>query len=161
MGGPDGMIAAKNCVIDLHDEQRRDHSPEYMFQSRLGCEFDPDADCPQWKAFLDDAVPSDTQRRKLQEFAGYCLHHWGLPYHKALFLVGPTASGKSTFLDTLNAMLGDGTVASLTPQQLTSERFGPAELFGRWANIRNDIPKSTVKNTGMFKELIAGDPMNA
>jgi putative DNA primase/helicase len=161
MGGPDGLIAARNCVIDLNETTRRDHDPEYRFLSRLGCAFDPDADCPQWRAFLDDALQSDTDRMKLQEFAGYCLMHWDLPFHKALFLVGPTASGKSTFLDTINAMLGEGTVASLTPQQLTSERFGPAELFGKWANIRNDIPKSTVENTGMFKELIAGDPMKA
>jgi len=76
-------------------------------------------------------------------------------------LVGPTASGKSTFLDTIRAMLGSETVASLTPQQLTSERFAGAELHGKWANIRNDIPASTVKNTGMFKEITAGDPMKA
>jgi len=55
----------------------------------------------------------------------------------------------------------DRTVSSLTPQQLTGERFAPAELYGRWANIRNDIPKATVSNTGMFKEVIAGDPMKA
>lgn len=161
MGGPPGLIAARNCVIDLHKEAAKDHSPEYMFQSRLGAEFDPGADCPEWRAFLDDVVPNGTQRRKLQEFVGYCLHHWGLPYHKALFLVGPTASGKSTFLDTINELLGGDTVASLTPQQLTTQRFAPAELYGKWANIRNDIPKETVSNTGMFKELIAGDPMKA
>jgi len=161
MGGPDGYIAARNCVIDLHESERRDHSPEHRFLSRLGCEFDPDAEAPQWEQFLDEVIPKASDRKKLQEFAGYCLHHWSLPYHKALFLVGPTASGKSTFLDTLNALLGENTVASLTPQQLTGERFGPAELYGKWANIRNDIPKSTVQNTGMFKELIAGDPMKA
>jgi putative DNA primase/helicase len=160
-GGPTGKIAAHNCVIDLQNETTLKHDPDNMFQSRLGTHFDPDADAPRWIAFLNDVVNSDTARAKLQEFAGYCLHHWGLPHHKALFLVGPTASGKSTFLDTINALLGHGTVSSLTPQQLTSERFGPAELFGRWANIRNDIPKSTVKNTGMFKEIIAGDPMKA
>jgi putative DNA primase/helicase len=161
MGGPEGKIAAQNCVIDLKEECRRDHSSEFQFLSRLGCEFDPDAECPRWKAFLQSSVSSEVDRMKLQEFAGYCLHHWDLPYHKSLFLVGPTASGKSTFLDTINAMLGDDTVASLTPQQLTTERFAPAELYGKWANIRNDIPKSTVENTGMFKELIAGDPMKA
>jgi len=161
MGGPEGYIAARNCVIDLQESERREHSAEHRFLSRLGCEFDPDAEAPQWESFLEDVIPKVSDRKKLQEFAGYCLHHWGLPYHKALFLVGPTASGKSTFLDTLNALLGKNTVASLTPQQLTSERFGPAELFGKWANIRNDIPKSTVENTGMFKELVAGDPMKA
>jgi len=161
LGGPDWLIAAENCVIDLDDERRRDHSPEYHFLSRLGCEFDPDAGCPRFRAFLNEVVPSDTERKKLQEYAGYCLHHWGLPYHKALFLVGPTASGKSTFLDAINAMLGEDTVASLTPQQLTGERFAGAELYGKWANIRNDIPAETVKNTGEFKEIVGGDPMKA
>ena len=161
MGGPDGLIAAENCVIDLNAETARDHSPEYHFLSRLGCEFNPDATAPRFQAFLADVVPSDTERKKLQEYAGYTLMHWDLPYHKALFLVGPTASGKSTFLDAINAMLGEGTVASLTPQQLTSERFSGAELYGKWANIRNDIPAATVKNTGAFKEVVGGDPMKA
>lgn len=161
LGGPEGLIAAKNCVIDLINEETLEHSPEYRFLSSLGTEFDPDAECPRWRAFLNEVVPRETERQKLQEFAGYTLHHWGLPYHKALFLVGPTASGKSTFLDTINAMLGDGTVAGLTPQQMTTERFGGADLYGRWANIRNDIPAETVKNTGQFKEIVAGDPLKA
>jgi len=161
MGGPAWLIAAENCVIDLDAAEQRDHSPEYQFMSRLGTHFDPDADAPRFREFLRDAVPSESDRRKLQEFAGYALHHWGHPYHKALFLVGPTASGKSTFLDTINAMLGAETTASLTPQQMTSERFAGAELFEKWANIRNDIPKATVENTGAFKEIVAGDPMKA
>jgi len=161
MGGPSGMIAAENCVIDLEATTSRDHDPEYRFLSRLNCEFDPDATAPRFQQFLEEVVPSTTERQKLQEFAGYTLMHWAMPYHKALFLVGPTASGKSTFLDTIRAMLGQDTVASLTPQQLTSERFAGAELFGKWANIRNDIPASTVKNTGAFKEITAGDPVKA
>jgi len=161
MGGPEGLIAAENCVIDLNEQTSHDHSPEYRFLSRLGCEFDPNATAPRFKAFLNEVVPSDTERQKLQEYAGYTLMHWGLPYHKALFLVGPTASGKSTFLDTINAMLGAETVASLTPQQLTGERFAGAELYGKWANIRNDIPAATVKNTGAFKEITAGDQIKA
>jgi putative DNA primase/helicase len=148
-------------VIDLNEQTSRDHSPEYRFLSRLGCEFDPNETAPRFKAFLNEVVPSDTERAKLQEYAGYTLMHWGLPYHKALFLVGPTASGKSTFLDTINAMLGEGTVSSLTPQQLTGERFAGAELYGKWANIRNDIPAATVKNTGAFKEIIGGDNIKA
>ena len=161
MGGPEGLIAAENCVIDLNEQTSHEHSPEFRFLSRLGCEFDPDATAPRFRAFLKEVVPSDTERLKLQEYAGYTLMHWALPYHKALFLVGPTASGKSTFLDTINAMLGEGTVSSLTPQQLTGERFAGAELYGKWANIRNDIPAATVKNTGAFKEIVGGDAIKA
>jgi putative DNA primase/helicase len=75
--------------------------------------------------------------------------------------VGPTASGKSTFLDAIRAMLGHDATASLTPQQMTSERFGGAELYGSWANIRNDIPASVIEDTGQFKEITAGDPIKA
>ena len=161
MGGPAWKIAAENCVIDLDAAEQVPHSPDYRFMSRLGTEFDPDADAPRFREFLREAVPKESERQKLQEFAGYTLYHWDHPFHKALFLVGPTASGKSTFLDTINAMLGEGTTASLTPQQMTSERFAGAELFEKWANIRNDIPKATVENTGAFKEIVAGDPMKA
>lgn len=163
MGGPAQMICTRNCVLEIGPDgiKRHPHSPEHNFIARLDAAYDPDAECPQFEAFLDDVVEDERDKAKLQEFAGYTLHHWGLPYHKALFLVGPTASGKSTFLDTIRRMLGDDATTSLTPQQMTSERFGGAELFGSWANIRNDIPNTLIENTGMFKELVAGDPIKA
>ena len=163
MGGPDRFIATAECVIEIDgdDIRQHEHSPEYNFLSRLKTEYDPDADCPRFREFLDESVPEASARKTLQEFAGYLLMHWDLPYHKSLFLVGPTASGKSTFLDTLRSLLGQDSTCSLTPQQMTEERFGGSELYGTWANIRNDIPTATVENTGQFKEIVAGDPIKA
>lgn len=165
LGGPEHHISTKNCVLKIDESageiERVPFDPEYRFITHLETEYNPDAECPRFDQFLQEAVNTDAERKKLQEFAGYALHHWGLPFHKALFLVGPTASGKSTFLDTVRAMLGSDAVSSLTPQQMTSERFGGAELYGSWANIRNDIPASMINNVGQFKEIIAGDPMKA
>jgi P4 family phage/plasmid primase-like protien len=166
LGGPERMICCQNCVVEVNEDgiERHEHSPDHEFIARVKTEYDPDAECPEFQAFLDDVMPTperEQDRQKIQEFAGYMLMHWGLPHHKALFLVGPTASGKSTWLDTIRSMLGQDSVASLTPQQMTSERFGGAELYGAWANIRNDIPDKLIENTGEFKELIAGDPVKA
>jgi len=163
MGGPDHLICAENCVLEVYPDEIsvQDHSPDHEFVGRVQTEFDPEAECPRFREFLDESVERGSDKQKLQEFAGYTLLHWGLPFHKALFLVGPTASGKSTFLDTVRTMLGDDAVSSLTPQQMTSERFGGAELYGSWANIRNDIPAELIENTGQFKELVAGDPVKA
>jgi len=167
MGGPDQYICVSNGVLEITptDIRQHDHSPEHNFLARASTEFDPDAEAPRWQQFLKESVSNRTDRRKLQEFAGYMLMHWALPYHRALFLVGPTASGKSTFLDTLRTMLGDANgdrcVASLTPQEMTSERFSGAELHGAWANIRNDIPDELIENVGQFKEIIGGDPIKA
>lgn len=162
IGGPKEHVAVKNGVLRLDGDEPEllDHSPTHEFLSVLGTHHDPDAGCPRWRRFLKEVVPEAAHRDTLQEFVGYTLMHWALPWHKALFMVGPRASGKSTFNDTVRALLGDGTVASLTPQEMV-ERFGGAELHGAWANIRNDIPSATVKNVGTFKEIIAGDNMKA
>jgi putative DNA primase/helicase len=163
MGGPDGAVLTENCVIEIDRDgfETRDPKPHDEFVGRVETPFDPDADCPRWKAFVDEVLAEGSDRKKVQEFAGYMLHHWSIPYAKALFLVGPTASGKSTLLDTLGAMLGGDAVANLTPQQMAGERFGGAELRGAWANIRNDIPASTINNVGQLKEIIGGDPIKA
>ena len=163
MGGPANRIPVRNGVLNVqpHGISLEDHNPEHRFLGAVAAVYDPDAGCPQFRSFLDDVVQTETQRKKLQEYAGYTLMHWGLPHHKALFLVGPTASGKSTFLDTIRAVLGDDTVVSLTPQELTGERFAGAELFQSWANFRNDIPSSLIEDTGAFKEITAGDSIKA
>jgi putative DNA primase/helicase len=167
MGGPDQHICVANGVLEVSPDgiTMHDHNPQFNFLARASTEYDPDAEAPRWQQFLDESLSSQTDRRKLQEFAGYMLMHWTLPYHRALFLVGPTASGKSTFLDTLRTLLGDDKgdqcVASLTPQEMTSERFSGAELHGAWANIRNDIPDELIENVGQFKEIIGGDPIKA
>ena len=162
MGGPAGHIPAENGVLSVGggEPELLPHDPEYRFLASLSTEYDPNADCPRFMQFLDEVVTTETARMKLQEYAGYTLMHWGLPYHKALFLVGPTASGKSTFLDTLRAMHGERTVSSLAPQQMT-QRFGGADLYGKWLNVRNDIPAAMIKRTGTFKEIVAGDRIKA
>ncbi|RDZ41332.1 hypothetical protein C5B89_05110 [Haloferax sp. Atlit-47N] len=163
MGGPADHIPVRNGVVRVQPQglELQEHNPEHLFLGSVEAEYDPGAECPQFRDFLRDVVPRGSDRKKLQEYAGYTLHHWGLPYHKALFLVGPTASGKSTFLDTIRAVLGSNTVVSLTPQELTGERFAGAELFQSWANFRNDIPSSLITDTGAFKEITAGDSIKA
>jgi P4 family phage/plasmid primase-like protien len=167
MGGPDQHICVGNGVLEVTPDrvELHEHDPAHNFLARASTEYDPEAEAPRWQAFLDESIRSDVDQRKLQEFAGYTLMHWALPYHRALFVVGPTASGKSTFLDTIRTMLGDEngdqSVASLTPQEMTSERFSGAELHGSWANIRNDIPDELIENVGQFKEIVGGDPIKA
>lgn len=162
LGGPEWHIPVRNGVIKMDSGRRElvDHSPEFRFLHRAGTEFDPEAECPMWEEFLEDSVRSASERDKLQEYVGYALYHWGLPHHKGLFLVGPKASGKSTFLDMVRELIGPAGVSNVTPQQMT-ERFGGAELFGNWANIRSDIPSEMINNTGEFKEIAAGDPIKA
>lgn len=140
--GPSGMVCVENGVIDISSPSNptlRTHSSEDAFRSRLPIEFNPDADCPTWKDCLAEWVSDKDDRQKLQEFVGYCLHHWDQPFQKALLLVGPTGSGKSTFLNVVNELLGHENVANQSLQALANQRFAKAELYGKFANIYNDL----------------------
>ena len=162
LGSPDGTIPVANGTLDVDERDVRPRRPTDYALVSLPVEYDPDADCPTFDEFLTDVCPRPVDRKKLQEYVGYTLLHWDLPFHKALFVAGPQASGKSTFLDTVAALLGadddrDGATCSLAPQEMTDERFAGYGLRKAWANIRSDIPADLIENTGKFKELVAGD----
>jgi len=154
---PPGYICLANGVYDVAARELVPHSPDRIFLNRWDVSFDAKAECPRWLGFLDDVLSTDTDRMKLQEFVGYTLMGWDYSYQKALFIVGPTASGKSTMIKVIQSMLGDDSFASITPQQLIYNEYAPARLYAKKANFRSDIPADSIKNTGMLKEIIGGD----
>ena len=162
-GGPPGTIATESGLVDLESGEVRRIEPEDRVRWKLATEYDPDADCPRWKQFLGRvAEPSDIPT--LQEFVGYCLHHWNLPKKKALIIFGPTDAGKSVFLDVVRALFGGDespATSSTSIQYLANERWGPARLVNTAVNIRNDLSSETIQNTGKVKELIGGDTLDA
>ncbi len=159
--GADGFVPVANGDLKVTADtvELTDPTPEHGFRNRSSAEWDPSADAPVFQTYLKQVVKTEEERKTLQEYAGYSLMYWGLPFHKALFLVGPQASGKSTFLSALQEMLGKTT--QLSPQQLVDDEYGAIELEDSWANIASDIPSSLLSNVGRFKEITAGDRIHA
>jgi putative DNA primase/helicase len=158
-GNEKRLVCVTNGILDITDPATptlKEHSPDYLFLSRLPVTYDPDANAVEFEKFLEDVVREE-DIPKLQEYIGYCLHHWGMPYQRALMLVGPTNTGKSTFLNVVHELLGKENIANKSLQSLANDKFAPASLDGKLANIRSDLDDSIVKNTGVFKELAAGD----
>jgi putative DNA primase/helicase len=126
-----------------------------MFNA-LPVRYDPNADCPKFKTFLAEVVPSPEDVKVLQEFFGYCLLR-NCKFEKALMLVGSGANGKSTFLYVLTKTLGKQNVSGMPLQIITNNRFALAELYGKMANIYSDLPAIALKDTGLFKSLVTGE----
>lgn len=74
-------------------------------------------------------------------------------------LTGGKANGKSTYLTMLQNVLGQENYTSLDLSQL-GERFKTAELFGKLANIGDDIDDGFIKDTSIFKKIVSGDTVN-
>jgi len=153
------IINVKNGLLDIRTLELRPHDPDYLSVIQLPVEWNPKAQCPRWDQFIREIVDEE-DARVLQEFAGYLLLR-DCRFQKALMLVGSGANGKSTFLNIIIKVLGRHNCAFRSLQELTTNRFAPADLYGKLANIYDDLPPETLTNTGIFKILVTGGEIQA
>ena len=116
---------------------------------------DPEATCPKWEKFLSETFPEDSQ-----DVAWEIPGHLMIPdrsLQKAVLLLGEGSNGKSTYQRALVSFLGRRNVASLTLHNLESNRFAPARLVGKLANICADLPSADLTGSSMFKAITGGD----
>ena len=102
----------------------------------------------------EDAIPV------VEEMMGYLLTP-DTSMHKAFLLLGGGSNGKSLLLDVLRAMLGPENCSATPLQALGEDKWAPASLVGKLANLCADLPAATQRDTSKFKEIVAGDTMNA
>lgn len=152
-------LALKNGVLNVLTGEIEQPSPFDFIITRLPVTYDKSAQCPNIIKFLMEIFDTD-QRLVVQEFLGYCLYK-AMPFHKTILLIGEGRNGKSTFLNLLTAFLGAENTAHVTFQDLCINRFAAAELFGKLANIRADLTKTTVASVGRWKELTGNDSIMA
>lgn len=92
----------------------------------------------------------------LLEIIGYCLYP-KYDFHKAVMLIGDGRNGKSTYLRLLKDILGKKNITSISLQELCENRFAASNLFGKLANIYQDLPSSLIRESGRFKVLTGED----
>jgi putative DNA primase/helicase len=71
---------------------------------------------------------------------------------------GEASNGKSTFIKTLQNLLGSGNYSSLDIATL-GQRFQAARIIGKLANLGDDIPNGFLRGDelSMFKKLVTGE----
>jgi putative DNA primase/helicase len=107
------------------------YNPDLKLTKLAPVTYDPNADCPKWKAFLQ-RIFNDNERliRFVQRAVGYSLT--GSTREQCLlFLHGTGANGKSTFLEVIRALLGDYAVTA---------EFSTF-VADRKSSVRNDIAR--------------------
>ncbi|MGZ4925066.1 MAG: DNA primase family protein [Halobacteriota archaeon] len=95
-----------NGTFDLELFTLEPHRRGDLITKLAPVNYDPDATFNRWDAFLDKVLPNEALRSYVQRATGYSLT--GLTSEEVLFYIcGPTASGKSTFIEAVKATLGD------------------------------------------------------
>ena len=151
-----GLLNVKNGILNLKSGEILDHSPDFFNTVQSNVMFNTKAQWPLWKKFMDEVMPERDKQFLLSEIFGYCLTT-SIAHHKAFFLLGEGANGKSVVLEVLEALAGVENCSALMLSDL-KERFRLAELDGKLVNIVSEVEAKSLVDDAKFKSIVAGDP---
>ena len=153
------FIAFANGIYVLDVGQLIPYTDNVILTNKIPWDYNPKAYSELGDQFLNDISCNDKEIRSLlEEMIGYTFYR-RCELRKAFILVGDKQNGKSTFLYALKRLLGNDNVCSLDLKEL-GQRFKPAELFGKLANIGDDISDEFNPDPSLFKKLTTGDSIN-
>lgn len=149
-------VAFKNGVYDIVEDKLTDFTPEMLIMNKVNCDYNPSAHYDLLDKTLAKIACNDgAVRALLEEAAGYCFYRRN-ELRKSFILTGEKRNGKSTYLAVLKELLGDENTAALDLNEL-GDRFSSASLFGKLANIGDDIADDFIPNPAIFKKIVSGD----
>lgn len=152
------LIPFKNGLFDAGQNRLLQFSPDAIVTNMIPWDYSPAAASDLVDSVLDRLSCGDSEVRKLlEEVAGACLYKSNtLGGGKAFILIGDKRNGKSTFIEMLETMLGEANVSNLDFKEL-DEKFSTAMLFGKLANLGDDISDSYKEDVAIFKKIVTGE----
>lgn len=151
-------------IIDLRSGKLLPHDIEKYITKLCGTGLG-EADCPVWKSFLDTVFGGDPEMiRYIQKAVGYSLSG-STSEQCVFFLYGTGRNGKSTFLDTVRAMLGDYAANAqpetimVSPKSAGGARSDIARLKGTRFVTTVEPNEGMRLDEGLIKQLTGGDPV--
>ncbi len=154
------IINCLNCELYFNYKgkmKRKQHKPENFYTIRVGTEYDPDAECPEWDRFnkiiwSESSDPEDMQRH-LEELGGYVIQmsRWLKTW---VLFHGPKDTGKSTVAEVLKLMLGTAFLGQdFSKFEVRGSTFAEQNLIGKLAIIDDDYARKESLPDGFIKKV--------
>lgn len=158
-------LTVLNGTIDLKKPRLGPHTRADLITKITPIAWDENATCPTWLRFLKDVMDgSESMISFLQRAVGYTLT--GDTREQVLFFtLGAGANGKTTFLKTIQALLGEFATQA-APDLLIAKKgevhpTEQADLFGKRLAICTEIESGRALAEVTVKQLTGGDAIKA
>lgn len=154
-----------NGILDLLTGTLAPYNPQAHLTKLVPVAFDPNAQAPTWLAFLARVMGGDINLISyLQRAIGYTLT--ARTGEQCLFFCyGNGANGKSVFLETVQAVLGDYAQNARTETVMARDRGGVPNDIARLAGARfvaiNETAEGERFDESLIKDLTGGDTVTA
>lgn len=159
------QLNCTNGTVDLATGKLSPHVRSDMITKTCNAKFDPDAKCPKFIAFLDKIMDSNAGMMSfLKRATGYTAV--GVVYeHVLFFLHGDGANGKSTYVNTIQYVLGDYGITInaeiLMENKFTPHSTGITDIMGkRWVSTI-EVQEGKALAESLVKSLTGNDKIRA
>ena len=132
------------------------HTKEYISFRQFNAYYDPNLKSKLLQSTLYKFFDGDSEQLELfKQILGYLLMNDTI-YGKCFFFVGLPSSGKSQILNMVRVFCGKRNVSNLSLNAF-DDKYRPAAIVDKIANINADLEKAKIRSTGNFKSLVTGD----
>ena len=148
-------IAFKNGIYNIVENRLMPFNESIIITNKINYKYNEDAYSELADKTLNKLSCGNKKiRMLLEECIGYCFFRRN-ELRKSFMLIGDKKNGKSTFLGMIEHLLGVENISNLDLKEI-GDRFRTAEIFGKLANIGDDIDDEYITNTAVFKKVVSG-----
>lgn len=156
------LIRFKNGIwnISCDSFQYLNSKPLFRRSVDVCVPFEAEDESPEFVNFCERVFDQKNYTQKKQvlyEIIGYAISDIE-NVKKAIFLIGPSNTGKSVILRFIQRLVGEENVSNISLDNF-AHRFSVAEMAGKCLNISGEVPSGmlTGKALDIFKNLTGGD----
>ncbi len=148
----DGILNIKTRTIEPY-------TPKKIFFNKLPLNYKPEQKCEKIEKFFEDILPDKEDIKVIFEIFGFLLLK-DYTIEKAVMLNGVGRNGKTKTLKLMENFIGTANVCNVPIGSMHKDNFDLEDLFGKLLNSAGDVGKTSLKDTGCFKELTGRDGVN-
>jgi putative DNA primase/helicase len=161
-------VNVKNGILDMgiagdsSTPKLLPHTPNHLSIVQLPVTYDPTVFPTAWVDFITGlGFPAhDGSLALMCEILGYLICS-DRPVQQSIWFKGAGGNGKSTLILAIQHMLGLNNTASVSVEEMETDKFAVADLYGKLANLCADNPSTKLDSSAMFKRVSGGDHVRA
>ena len=152
------LVAVSNGVLDLNTGLFLDPSPEIFVVNFLSYAYLPEMKTPYFDYFLEHITDGVEEKKRFLMGSLNVVVRGKPELHSFIYLYGNSGTGKTSFTNLCNALVGNPSTHATTLAALINDQFEAINIEGKKLIIIGDTD-SYVKDIGPLKALTGGDPV--
>lgn len=153
-------IPVQNGILNLITKELSKFTPRKIFFNKLPVFYDNEAECPNIDKFYGDILKDSKDKEVMYEKHGYDLYKEHF-IEKATMFVGGGRNGKTKAHSLRKAFVGPENCCSVPLSKMHSNSTSICELHRTLINLAGDLSSTSLKETGIFKEVVGRDTIGA